>query len=461
MRLVLVLLWSAGWAVVPALAQRTRELRSFNEALVNLARTHSPSVVLVVSNAYGPLDESADEVSAVVLRQSTGSGVILSADGLIVTNRHVIQGATRVEVRLPALRRGRSAVRTPGRLVPAKILGADQETDLALLKVEARDLPFLTLGDSDTVRQGQLVFALGSPRGLEDSISMGLISATARQLRPDDRVVYFQTDAAINPGNSGGPLLDIDGQVIGINTLILSQSSGSEGLGFALPSNIVKYVVNEIREHGVVTRGDIGVEAQTITPGLAKALQLPVDQGVILADVTPKGPADNVDLRPGDIILSVDGKPMENARQFHVNVYQHHTGVLIKLEALREGKRFHKSVVVLDRADNPDRFASLVSERINLVPRLGVLALPIEEPLLAQLPPLRRSYGILVARISVAPNGSPGRLLPGDIIVAVNNQPVSTLRELRELVDQTPPAENVVLQLQRDGKLRYVELVLD
>ncbi len=437
-------------------------LRKLNDSLMGLVRTLSPPVVLVVSNAYGPASEDSDEIAAVTLQQATGSGVILSPDGYIVTNRHVVAGATRVRVRLPNPNRtGRSAVRPSGRLVPAAIVGTDAETDLALLKVEGSNLPFLKLGDSDTVRQGQLAFALGSPHGLEDSVTMGVISAVARQLQPDDRVIYFQTDASINPGNSGGPLLDIDGNVIGINTFIISESKGSEGLGFALPSNIVKYVVDELRRHKAVTRGDIGAEAQTIGPGLAQALKLPVETGVILADVTPRGPADTAELQPGDIIVSLDGKPMENARQFHVNVYQHHTGSIVKLVVLRGTERLEKSVVVLDREDNPDRYSGMVTERIHLVPKLGILALPIESELLAKLPPLRRSYGILVARIAITSHPSFGKLLPGDVIFTLNRQPMSTLKELRDQVDAIKPGEPVVLQVQRAGKMRYVELTIE
>ena len=443
------------------LSAQTIPLRQFNEQVVKLVENTSPAVVLVMSNAYNPL--GGDEEGALVaLQQSTGSGVILSADGFIITNRHVVAGATRVQVRLPSREKnGSSIVRPRGKVVSARVVGSDQETDLALLKVDEPNLPFLSLGDSEGLRQGQLVFAFGNPLGLEDSVAMGVVSAAARQLRPDDRVVYVQTDAAINPGNSGGPLVDAEGKVVGINTFILSQSKGSEGLGFAVPSNIVNYVFEELRQHGSVSRGDIGVEAQTLTPTLASGLGLNVERGVILADVTPKGPADNADLKPGDIILTLDGKPMENARQFHVNVYLHHTGSVLTLDVLRGGKKLQAKPVVLDRDDNPDRFATLVSERLNLVQRLGVLALPLEEKLLSKLPPMRKEYGILVARRSLTASGSLADLRAGDVISAVNNQPVSTLSELRDMLDKKQPGENAVLQVQREGKLRYVEVTLE
>src|SRR2546426_888749 len=299
-------------------------LRQLNESLVRLTEKLTPAVVLVLSNAYKPAGEQSEEsAAAVTLRQSTGSGVVLSADGFIVSSAHVVAGATRVQVQLPPqdVPPGKSIVRSRGRMVPAKLVGFDRETDLALLKVDAEQLPFLTLGDSDRVKQGQLVLALGNPLGLDNTVSMGVVSAVARQIRPDDRVVYIQTDAPINPGNSGGPLVDIDGNVVGVNTMILTQSGGSEGVGFAVPSNIVLTIMDQLSRTGTVTRGDIGVEAQTITPTLAAALGLPRDRGAVLADVVPERPADNAGLRIGDIVLSLNGKPMENARQFHVNLY--------------------------------------------------------------------------------------------------------------------------------------------
>ena len=254
--------------------------------------------------------DSPAGVTAFGLRRASGSGVILSADGYIVTNAHVIAGATRIQVQLSSncASAGRSIVRPPGRTFPARLIGLDAETDLALLKVDAEGLRFLELADSDIVRQGQLVMAVGSPSGLESSMSMGVISAVARQLQPDDRVVYLQTDAPINPGNSGGALVDIEGRLVGINTMILTQSGGSEGLGFAVPSNIARFVIDQMRRRGFVLRGEIAVEAQTLTPGLAAALGLSRDSGVILADVLPGGPADIAGLKIGDIVLSLNSK---------------------------------------------------------------------------------------------------------------------------------------------------------
>ncbi len=250
-------------------------LDALSNAFEDLSRRVSPSVVQVVVTGYGTGGEEAPSADALLgLRRTGGSGVILDPNGYIITNSHVVEGARRVQVVLPrpTPAAGNSILRPRGVPLDAKIVGIDDETDLAVLKIEEKNLPALPLGDSDALRQGQIVLAYGSPLGLENSVSMGIVSAVGRQLEIDDPMVYIQTDAPINPGNSGGPLVDTEGRVVGINTMILSQSGGNEGLGFAAPSNIVKTVFEQIRSGGRVRRGTIGVFAQTITPTLAAAL---------------------------------------------------------------------------------------------------------------------------------------------------------------------------------------------
>jgi serine protease Do len=438
--------------------------RGLNEALIAVAEHVTPAVAMVITEGYQQVAFNPAGVTSFGLRRAGGSGVIVSADGYIVTNAHVVAGATRIQVQLSSngASAGGSILRPAGRVLRARLVGLDAETDLALLKVDAEGLQFLELADSDIVRQGQLVVAVGSPGGLESSMSMGVISAVARQLQPDDRVVYLQTDAPINPGNSGGALVDIEGRLVGINTMILTQSGGSEGLGFAVPSNIVRFVIDQMRRSGFVLRGGIGVEAQTVTPGLAPGLGLSRDSGVILADVLPGGPADIAGLKIGDIVLSLNGKPMENARQFHVNLYRQRVSSIVTLLILRGAETLEKRVVVLVRSNSPERFASWVNEGQHLVPRLSILVLPIDasiSELLAGAP--RRPYGILVARLAMTTNGPSGDLLPGDIIYEVNRQSVSTLQELRALVEKQQAGEPVVLQVERAGTIRYVEMRLD
>lgn len=245
------------------LASLTQLSASF-EAVADRVR---PAVVEVLASGYAmPQEESVEGARLILKQRSVGSGVVLDADGYIVTNAHVVAAAARLQVELPTSLPGApiqtSILKARGKVLSAVIVGIDQETDLAVLKVEAQGLPFLELADSERVRQGQLVLAFGSPLGLEGSVTMGLVSAVARQLKPEDRMIYIQTDAPINPGSSGGPLVDASGRVIGINTLIFSQSGGSEGVGFAAPSNIVRTVYEQIRATGYVHRGEIGVQGR-------------------------------------------------------------------------------------------------------------------------------------------------------------------------------------------------------
>lgn len=246
-------------------------LSAFSEEIRELTSTVSPAVVQIYTSSYGAMVGSVPEGAAVFgNQQATGSGIILDPNGYIITNYHVVAGAKKVQVRLSGATLGNdsgtSILSGGGGLVGAQIVGIDRDTDLAVLKINKKDLPFLKLGDSDKLFQGQLVFAFGSPMGLTNSVSFGVVSTVARQLDRDNPMIYVQTDVAVNPGNSGGPLVNIAGEVVGINTLIFSQSGGSEGLSFSAPSNIVKTIFNQIRATGRVRRGIIGVNAQTLNP---------------------------------------------------------------------------------------------------------------------------------------------------------------------------------------------------
>lgn len=442
--------------VLPAAAQSS--LQALSTQLEELSARVRPSVVQILSNGYAAAEDGAS------VRQSSGSGFVISSDGLIVTNAHVVTGATRVQVHLPApaIQKGvKSAVRARGPIVKAKVLGLDSETDIALLKVEATGLPTATFADSDRVRQGQLVLAMGHPLGLEEAVGMGVISATARQLKTDDPVIYLQTDAPINPGNSGGPLVDMDGRVVGINTLILTQSGGSEGVGFAVPSNIVRTVTDQLRSNGRVRRSFIGAEAQTITPGLAAGLGLPKDSGVILSDVLPGSPADKGGLQPGDLVISLNDKPMENARQFQVNIYRLPPLTDAKIVINRNGVERLQKVQVLDLPGDPDRLTRLIDQNVHNVPQLGILAMDLDDKVRSVVDGLRRDRGIIVASRAVSATSASGVLQQGDVIYTFDKQDVGSLAELRKLLDTKQSGDTVVMQIERDGRLRYVEVPLD
>jgi serine protease Do len=459
---IAVIAGAAAFAAAPAAAQPA-SLAAFSEALQKLADRVGQSVVQITVTGYVVAATSTASNTLLERQRSSGSGVIVDAGGFIVTNYHVVSGARRLQVTLP-LAGGATAtgsiVKPRGRTVDATVVGVDEETDLAVIKVDAKGLAALPFGDSDRLRPGQVVCAFGSPLGLDNSVSMGVVSAVGRQLTPDDPMVYVQTDAPINPGNSGGALVDIDGRVVGINTLILSQGGGNEGLGFAVPSNIVRTVFEQIRKSGRVRRGEIGVSAQTITPTLAAALKLPQESGVILADVFPGDTGDRAGLEPGDIVVTLDGKPMENGRQLEVNLYSRAVGEVATLEVIRGDKRLTVPVAVAERDDDPSRFSDLVSPDRNLVDRLGILAMDLDARLLSAVGGLRASSGVLVAARAVN-GGAQYGLAPGDVILSINGAPVNNLAGLRSMIGRLPANAACALQIQRQGELLYLSFEIE
>jgi serine protease Do len=456
MRPIVFLLASAS-LVFPQ-SKTTVSLTELSGSLETLVQRVRPSVVQIFSTGYAAAEDSeSTNASSLLARQrSTGSGVILSDDGLILTNNHVIRNALKIEVKLHNSYRGGHM---PDSTVPAKLLGVDREADLAVIKIERTGLSKLSLGDSSKLRQGQLVMAFGNPLGLEGSVTMGVVSSTGRQLKFDDPMTYVQTDAPINPGNSGGPLVDAEGRVVGINTFILSQSGGSEGIGFAVPSNVVRSSFDQIIKDGHVHRGQIGIVAQTITPALAKGLALPQDWGVIVSDVTPDGPAEKAGLKAGDIIVTLAGKEMEDARQLENLVYQQSLSAIVAVTVKRDGKPLEFSMPVIERDDDPQRFADMVNPQKNLIRRLGILAIEITEKLSAMLPELRHDYGIVVAARAA---DAPGSVLePGDVIYEINKTPTVSIAALRAVLDATSAGDTAVLQIQRGSKLKYVAIDLE
>jgi S1-C subfamily serine protease len=244
--------------------------------------------------------------------------------------------------------------------------------------------------------------------------------------------------------------------MVGLNTMILSQSGGNEGIGLAAPGNIVRSVYEQIRRGGRVRRGVVGVRAQTITPPLAAGLRLLFDRGVVLSDVSPSGPAEEAGLRPGDVVIALDGKPMENARQLDVNLYRRAPGETVTLSVRRGPQSLDVPVRVVERPEDPDRFLSLVTPERNLVPRLGVLALELDDDLRRALSPLRAPEGVLVAARSGDPSGADDDLRAGDVVRAVNGVSVRGLAELRSAVAGPAAGESLVLHVERGGKLLYV-----
>ncbi len=383
----------------------------------------------------------------------------MDADGYIVTNAHVVQDARRIEVKI--LRSDEKEQEPHGHLIPAKLIGLDRQVDLAVLKIEEKNLPTLPFLNSDKLRQGQLVLALGSPLGLQNSLTHGVVSATLRQLKPESPMVYIQTDAPINPGNSGGPLLDVEGRIAGINTMIFSESGGNEGIGFAIPANLVKDIYERLRKDGRVRRGAIGVIPEAITPKLAAALGLDHDSGVILSDVAPRGAAEAAGLEPGDVVLSIDGKPVREVRDLVLSVFQRAPGGELNIEIQRGKERIYKRVVVLERKNEPGQIEDLANYETALVRQLGILAVTVDEKVNAILPDLRRLSGVAVAAVPAEYAGLNPGLMAGDVIYSLNNLRVSSLEELRDVLKNRKSGDSIALQVERHGQLIYVTASLE
>jgi serine protease Do len=444
-----------------ASADFLRELSSSSEGLV---RRVSPSVVQILTTGYGTVGERGGGETALLARQRTiGSGVIVDPDGYIITNAHVVGGAQRVRVVLTSPSAGESPLSlaaTERKTLDANIVGLDTDIDLALLKVEATGLPALSIGGSGKVRQGELVFAFGSPEGLQNSVTMGVVSSVARQPDPDKPMVYIQTDAPINPGNSGGPLVNVDGDVIGINTFILSQSGGSEGLGFAVPGGVVNFVYQQLRMYGHVHRGEIGARVQTITPTLAAGLGLPKDQGVVVSDVLPDGPADQGGLKIQDIVLSVDDQPVATLLQFDRAIFLHSREEPTQIQVLRGEEKRQLLIQVTEQPHEVERMFDLVDPAKNLVPRLGILGLEIDSQVSKILPELRRGSGVIVvARAATA--GPESGLQSGDVIHGVNGITVISLDALRSALDKLKPGDPVAMQIERQGRMMYLAFEME
>ena len=364
-------------------------------------------------------------------RRGTGSGFIISADGLILTNHHVVDGADEIKVRL-----------TDNREFTGKVLGSDAKTDIAVVKIEAKDLPYLTMGNSDELKVGEWVAAIGSPFGLDNTVTSGIVSAKSRKLPSDQYVPFIQTDVAVNPGNSGGPLFNMKGEVVGINSQIFSTSGGFMGLSFAIPSNLAMQIKDQLVKKGKVTRGRIGVVIQSVTQDLAESFGMKAPKGAIVSQVEKDGPAAKAGLQEGDIITAVNGKAIDDSVDMPVIIGSMAPGSIAKLSIIRNNKDMTLDVKV---EEAPNESASSNASKTAAANKLGVTVRPLNDEEKAKA----ETEGLLVTESTGAARKAGIR--EGDIIVNVNGVKIKKTDDLARVLEKNKNLR--VLVQRRDGRI--------
>ena len=372
-----------------------------------------------------------------------GSGVIVSPDGYILTNNHVVAKSTDIKVILPDKRQ-----------FPGKVVGTDPQTDIAVVKIDATNLPTLTLGDSSKLQVGDYAFAIGNPFGVGETATMGIISATGRNgLSIEDYEDFIQTDAAINPGNSGGPLLDARGEVIGINTAILSGGSGgNQGIGFAIPIDMAKYVMEQILKHGKVVRGYIGVTIQEVTPALAKAFNVPPEKGALVGNVGADSPGGKAGLQRGDVITELDGKPVIGPNDLRLKVGAMGPGAIVHLKVVRNGQPRDVAVTL---GESPSSKAAASAAGAEQSPMNGVQVQELTSDIRQQLGLDSNVKGVVVTQVPGDSPAADAGLQRGDVIEQINRQPVNSVNDYQRLIAQTGK-QAVVLLVNRGGNTTFI-----
>jgi serine protease Do len=369
------------------------------------------------------------------IERGVGSGVIVTHDGYILTNNHVVDSANEVRVELP-----------DRRTFDAKVIGTDAPTDLAVVKVDAKDLPTLAIGDSDAVRVGDVVLAVGNPLNIGETVTSGIISAKGRQtnLGGDGYENFLQTDAAINHGNSGGALVNTTGQLIGINSQIVSPSDGNIGIGFAIPSNMAKTVMDQLIKSGTVRRGMLGVKVQPISPDMAVAMNLPSSQGAVVSDVDDGSPAAHAGLQQGDVITQFDGKPVSDSNQLRNMVASTQPGTTVSLQVLRHGKTENVQAKLGElKGTTAAEGPSSSDDSGN--GKFGMSVQPLTPDIAQQLQLPRSTKGVVVAGVDPDGIAADSGLAEGDVIEKVNGEPVSSVEQLKSALDNNSGKPSLLL----------------
>lgn len=381
--------------------------------------------------------------------QSLGSGVIVSADGYIVTNNHVVEQADEIRVILFDKRSFRG-----------KVVGADPKTDIAIVKIDAKALPTAQWGDSDKLQVGEFVLTIGNPFGLSHTVTMGIISAVGRaNVGIADYEDFIQTDAAINPGNSGGPLVNIKGELIGINTAIFSKSGGYQGIGFAVPSNMVRLVMDQLVKQGKVTRGWLGVTIQELTPEISQKFGLKNSKGALVGDIAKGSPAEKAGMMRGDIILKFNGKEVKDVGSLRNMVAQSKVGTQVSIKILRGGREYNLNALIVEL---PKEIAGAMPEpspeEAQREALAGLTVMELTREIARQLGLSRDERGVVVVRVEPGSAAEESGLKKGDVVQEIDKRRVTNLDDFNRIASTIRPNETVLLFINRGGRKFYIAL---
>lgn len=461
MLLAILLVWVVSTSVFASLPDFKELVKESSPAVVNIATLKKKKRGLSAFGFKGPDGQDIPEIlkpflpspdeskspDEITRPESLGSGFIISEDGYILTNYHVVKGADKIIVRL-----------NDRREMEAKVIGSDKRSDIALLKIEATDLPTVKIGDSEKLEAGEWVLAIGSPFGFDHSVTAGIVSATGRALRSETYVPFIQTDVAINPGNSGGPLFNLAGEVVGINSQIYTRNGGFMGLSFAIPIDIAMNVVSQLRENGFVSRGWLGVIIQEVSKDLAESFGLEKAEGALVAKVLPNSPAAKGGIKVGDIILKFEGSAINLSADLPHKVGVVPPGNTAQLEIVRSGEQMNLSLVIGTLPSDKKLASSSRSQRQGALTNNPLNAV-LSDLSSAQKQQFSLDNGVLVKRILEGVGARAG-LLPGDIITMLNGTSVQSVSHLLELIKLSPKNKVVPMRIVRRGSPLFIPIKL-